>query len=205
MSSISEKENLIQRLQTGLEARSRFKENRIRELIASQIRMLREKNNLTQTELGERAGIKQSRISLLEDPDYSGIALRTLFKLSDAFDVGLVVQFAPFSDLVQYSTSLTPTDLAPPSFAEEQLSFAVMNPEEPTWFTVEMHEPNREILFAGGCADAYTTIITGAATNVPVCSGASYTVGLNAAIGIPVSETPEPDVIQREVYEYAVA
>jgi len=202
MSSIGEKKNLIQRLQANPEARSRFKENRIRELIASQIRMLREKNNLTQAELGERAGIKQSRISLLEDPDYSGIALRTLLKLSDAFDVGLVVQFAPFNDLLQFTTSLSPTDLVPPSFAEEQLSFAIISPEESTWFTTAMHGPNRAIL---GRAGGYATIMVEAATAEPMGLGASYIVVPNAAIGNPASETPEPDAISKGVYEHAIA
>ena len=188
MSSTNERAKLTQRLQAGPEARSRFKENHIRELIASQIRMLRERNDLTQTELGERAGIRQSRISLLEDPDYSGIALRTLMKLSDAFDVGLVVRFAPFSDLVQFTTNLAPTDLAPPSFAEEQLPLDVIRPVDTRWFSAETHEIP--------CVPA----VWGAASDYTVVVG-----GGNVTMGDPASETPEPDAIQKGVYAYADA
>ena len=124
MFSIEEAGNLQARLQEGPEARSRFKRNHIKELIAAQIRMLRDKRGWSQTELGDIAGIKQSRVSVLEDPEYSGVTVNTLLKLSDAFDVGLVVRFVPFNDLFQFTLDLGPGDLAPPSFSGEQLSFA---------------------------------------------------------------------------------
>ena len=124
MSSTNDMQRLNQRL-SDPDARSRFKTNQIRELIASQIRLLREQHSWTQTELGDRAGgVPQPRISRLEDPDNAGITLRTLVKLSDAFDVGLIVRFAPFSELVDWTIGLTPERLAPPSYDEErQMSF----------------------------------------------------------------------------------
>ena len=119
MSSTSELQRLTERL-TDPQSRSRMKLNQSRELIASQIRLLREKHHLTQAGLGSRVGIPQPRISLLEDPDYAGITLKTLAKLSDAFDVGLIVRFAPFSEIVQWMEGLTPERLTPPSYDEER-------------------------------------------------------------------------------------
>lgn len=88
--------------------------------IATQIRLLREKEHWTQTELGQRTGNKeQSTISQLENPNYGRYALATLKRLATAFDVALVVRFVPFSELVDWSTNLTPTKLAPPSYSEE--------------------------------------------------------------------------------------
>jgi len=119
MSSTSDAQRLNRRL-SDPQARSRFKTNQIKELIASQIRLLREQYNWTQAELGDQSGgVPQPRISLLEDPDNAGITLKTLLKLSDAFDVGLIVRFAPYSELVEWTTSLTPERLTPASHDEE--------------------------------------------------------------------------------------
>lgn len=130
MSSINDMQRLNQRL-SDPQARSRFKTNQIRELIASQIRLLREEHDWTQAELGERAGgVPQPRVSRLEDPDNAGLTLKTLVKLSDAFDVGLVVRFVPFSELIQWTVELSPEKLTPPSYNEEhQLMFAGLGPQ----------------------------------------------------------------------------
>ena len=66
------------------------------QMIAAQIRVIREQRGWSQEELGERAGMAQARISLLESGDYSAFTVATLRKLARAFDVGLNVCFAPF-------------------------------------------------------------------------------------------------------------
>ena len=87
--------------------------------LAFQIRSLREKNGWTQEQLAERTGKKQETISLWENPNYGSYTLNSLKGLAAAFDVSLLVKFAPFSDLVDWSVNLTPERLAPPSFIEE--------------------------------------------------------------------------------------
>lgn len=88
--------------------------------LAFQIKLLREKNGWTQEELAQRAGSKQETISQWENPNYGRYTLKTLKSLASAFDVGLMVRFVPFSELVLWNATLTPQRLAPPSFNEEQ-------------------------------------------------------------------------------------
>lgn len=91
--------------------------------LAFQIKLLRDKKGWTQAELGERAGGKrQETISQWENPNYGKYSLSTLKELATAFDVGMVVRFAPFSELVEWNANLTPERIAPPSFDEEQQS-----------------------------------------------------------------------------------
>lgn len=88
--------------------------------LAFQIKLLREKNGWTQEHLAQRVRSKQETISQWENPDYGSYTLNTLKGLASAFDVALVVRFAPFSEVVERSSSLTPEQLAPPSFTEEK-------------------------------------------------------------------------------------
>jgi transcriptional regulator with XRE-family HTH domain len=93
--------------------------------LAFQVKLMREKRGWTQEELGLRTGKKQGVISQLENPDYGHYSLATLKKLAAAFDVGLIVKFTPFSELVSWITDLSPSKLAPPSYEEErQMSLA---------------------------------------------------------------------------------
>ena len=111
--------------------------------LAFQIKMLRDKNGWTQAELGERAGGKrQETISQWENPNYGKYSLSTIKDLAVAFDVGLVVRFAPFSEVVEWTSNLTPESLAPPSFTEEQQSRRV-----PVVQSYEMHtgEPETNV------------------------------------------------------------
>lgn len=88
--------------------------------LAFQIRALRERNGWSQTKLGERAGGKRQKvISDWENPNYGRYSLQSLKSLATAFDVGLMVRFVPFSELVNWNANLTPERLAPPSFEEE--------------------------------------------------------------------------------------
>lgn len=69
-------------------------------LLAAQIRALREMRGLTQAELAELAGMKQERISALENVEYDAWTVKTLRKLAEAFDTGLQVSFVPFSQSI---------------------------------------------------------------------------------------------------------
>jgi len=89
--------------------------------IAFQIRSLRNRQKLTQTDLAELLGdkSKQPMISGWENPNYRRYTLATLKELAKAFDVGLLVRFVPFSQLVDWTVDLTSDVIAPPSFSEE--------------------------------------------------------------------------------------
>ena len=84
-----------------------------------QIRALRKRRGWTQPELAARTGMKQSRISNMEKPGVTHFSLETLRRLAAAFDVALVVRFAPFSELVNWSRSFSPDEFAVPNFEDE--------------------------------------------------------------------------------------
>ena len=87
--------------------------------IPFQIRALREREPWTQKEFAEKAGMKQSWISKIENPGYSGFSLKTLLKLASVFDVGLVVRFVPIGQLVEWELNLSNNSLEVPSFSED--------------------------------------------------------------------------------------
>jgi transcriptional regulator with XRE-family HTH domain len=99
--------------------RDHFTFDQVYELLAVQIRQLREKRQWTQAELGARAGMGQVQVSRVENPDYKGARLTTLGKLANAFDVALMVRFAPFSELANWLGDLSSVSFEPPSFDEE--------------------------------------------------------------------------------------
>jgi transcriptional regulator with XRE-family HTH domain len=110
---------------TGLladkELRGHFTSAQVYRLLASQIRHLREKRQWTQADLGARAAMQQVQISRAENPDYRGTRISTLGKLAEAFDVGLMVRFAPFSEMAAWLSDLSLHSLEPASFDEERL------------------------------------------------------------------------------------
>lgn len=84
--------------------------------VASQIAAMREARGWTQTQLADEAGMKQSRISSLEDPNYENFEAGTLRRIASAFDVGLTIKFVPFSEIVQWSTELNAEKITPVRF-----------------------------------------------------------------------------------------
>lgn len=105
----------------------------IPDTIAAQITKLRNARGWAQTELARRAGMKQSRISALEDPNWDNVETGTLERIASAFDVALVVRFAPFSELAQWSATLTDDKLVVRSYEEEveEAAFAARFVSEP--------------------------------------------------------------------------
>jgi transcriptional regulator with XRE-family HTH domain len=87
--------------------------------IASQITILRAANGWTQTELADRARMKQSRISALEDPNWENVEVGTLRRLASAFDVGLTIRFIPFGELAQWAATLSEDKLLVPTYEKE--------------------------------------------------------------------------------------
>ena len=136
------------------EIRPIFISEHIREQIALQIRTMRENRQWTQTELGERAGIPQPRISLLEDPDYSGLTLATLKRIAQAFDVGLIVRFASFGEVADWTVNLEPKHLTPPSYGEERQMALAEAPGGHAW------AGPRSLVIAGGASVSDLRVIS---------------------------------------------
>lgn len=114
----SQRRQIIQSL-ADKEYRELFVEEHIAQGVAFQIRSTRNDRGWTQAELARRLGTGQSRVSSLEDPDGGQPNLTTLINVAHAFDVALMVRFMPFSQLVEYSTSISAVDLAPPGFGDD--------------------------------------------------------------------------------------
>jgi transcriptional regulator with XRE-family HTH domain len=84
-----------------------------------QIRALRKQRNWTQPELASIAEMKQPRISKMEKVGETRFSLETLRRLAEAFDVALVVRFATFGELLDWSDRFSPDDFRVPSFEQE--------------------------------------------------------------------------------------
>ena len=93
-----------------------------------QIRALRKQRNWTQPELAALAEMKQPRISAIEKPGGANFTLETLRRLAKAFDVALIVRFAPFGELSDWSKQFNPDNFHIPSFKDDP---AFKEPQQP--------------------------------------------------------------------------
>lgn len=101
------------------EYREAFVESQIRITIPFQIRALRRQRGWSQEELAEKAGMRQPRISAMERAGGGHLNIETLIRLATAFDVALVVRFASFSELVNWSEAFDPEGFWLPSFNQD--------------------------------------------------------------------------------------
>jgi transcriptional regulator with XRE-family HTH domain len=107
----------------------------IADTITAQMIALRKKHGWSQKELAERANMKQSRISAIEDPEYENISIATLKRLASVFDVALTVRFIPFSELAHWVHHLSPVKLALKCFHVDSLTAAPALATETTQVT----------------------------------------------------------------------
>lgn len=87
--------------------------------IAAQIRAMRDQRGWTQAQLAERAMMKQSRISAMEDVNYSSWSIRTLARLAEAFDVALAVCFKSFGQRIVDIEHFSPSAVLVPSYTDD--------------------------------------------------------------------------------------
>jgi transcriptional regulator with XRE-family HTH domain len=89
--------------------------------IADQIKALRIKHGLSQTDLAEALGTKQSVVSLWESGTYTGYTSGTLIRLAKFFDCALIIRFVGWDKFMAF----TPDGLmAPDGFDLAELSAA---------------------------------------------------------------------------------
>lgn len=115
----SKKEQMLENLSDS-DFRKQFINEHVDVGIAFQIRSLRNRQELFQSDLAKLLDVKQPLVSSWENPDYGRYTLKTLKDLAKAFDVGLLVRFVPFSTLVDWTVDLTSDVIAPPNFDEER-------------------------------------------------------------------------------------
>lgn len=102
------------------EYRHEFVKERVRSSVALQIRALRkQRNDMTQKDLGDAIDMKQTWISKLENPEYGKMTVATLLRLAEAFDTDLEIKFRPFSRTLDELPSQRSNYFEVPSFEEE--------------------------------------------------------------------------------------
>jgi transcriptional regulator with XRE-family HTH domain len=74
--------------------------------------------NWTQEKLAKQAGMKQARISVLEQADYENFSFNTLKRIAAAFDVAVVVDFVSLPEFLKWSENLSPETVTPQSLAK---------------------------------------------------------------------------------------
>lgn len=99
--------------------RSSFAIAQFKRLVPFQIRALRKSRNWSQAELAEHSGLTQGVISRAEDSDNGNLAVNTILKIADGFDVAFVGRFVPYSELDEWFTEISEEKLRIPSFEEE--------------------------------------------------------------------------------------
>lgn len=122
MNTNNEQEAAIKKRLLNKKHREAFVSASVDQTIPFQIRAMRlaKDRNWTQQELASRSGMKQERISTCENPNYGRFSLQTLKQLASAFDVALIVRFAPFSELVEWESNLSPGSLEIKNFDKEE-------------------------------------------------------------------------------------
>jgi len=90
--------------------------------IAFQLKGMRLERDMEQRDVAALLGNPklQPMISRYENPDYGKYSVKTLLELADAFDVALIVHFAPFSELVDWDVTPSSERLNPSSFDQDE-------------------------------------------------------------------------------------
>lgn len=101
------------------EYREAYMEACVEQNIAWQIKFNRERRGITQQQLSEMIGTRQSAISRVEDPSYGKTNLGTLLKIANAFKCALSIKLIPYSALAEESKKFSKENCIVKSFTEE--------------------------------------------------------------------------------------
>ena len=113
------KSKLITRLLNDKKYRKAYVASQIKVGIPFQIKAMREKREWSQGQLADMANMLQPRISAMEKAGHGSPNIETLLRLAAAFDIGLVVKFAPFSELVSWGDKFSPDTFNVPSIEND--------------------------------------------------------------------------------------
>jgi transcriptional regulator with XRE-family HTH domain len=123
---MSERSKLINKLKTSRDSRESYVRAKLRVLLPSQLRALRLRNCMSQPALAAASGMKQSRISAMEQPGKTNFNLETVVRMAATFKVGLVVKFVPFSEMLKWENEFSQDEFNPVTI-EEDIEFQVPN------------------------------------------------------------------------------
>ena len=89
------------------EFRRAFLSSRIAQTTAMQLRVMRQRMELSQKDLARELGTSQNAIYRLENPKATKPNISTLEKIAAFFRVGLIVRFAPLSEIVDWTLGMS--------------------------------------------------------------------------------------------------
>jgi transcriptional regulator with XRE-family HTH domain len=98
--------------------RNAFVSSTVAARLAVRIFNLRKRADWSQSQLAENTGMKQARISVLEQGDYENFTFSTLKKIAAAFNVGVIVDFVSFPDFVKWNDNFSSGSVVPDSFED---------------------------------------------------------------------------------------
>jgi transcriptional regulator with XRE-family HTH domain len=131
--------------------RTAFVASQINVGIPFQIKALMKGRGWTQEQLAERTGMLQPRISAMLRPGKVRPNIETLRRYAEAFDCGLLVRFATYSELARWSEEFDPDTFQVPSFAEE----------------TQTEERKQELEKSAAAMTAHSTSLKGLAHGLP--------------------------------------
>jgi Predicted transcriptional regulators len=146
--------------------------------IAFQIRSLRRGRKWTQEQLATAAGTKPTQIGRVENPDYGSHTITVLRRIASAFDVALVVRFAPYSELLRWDAG--PRNLAPKPFWQElrdaRVESASSSQINGQWASCAVGGLTSNVLSIEmpGQAAMFAVVPTGASQEIEQLSGGRY-------------------------------
>jgi hypothetical protein len=88
-----------------------------RQFLARQMRALR--GERSQTEFGDEIGRAQTMISRLEDPNYHGWTLQTMFDIAAKQDVAVLVRFVDFPTFLKFTEAQSDSMVRPEPYHQE--------------------------------------------------------------------------------------
>lgn len=101
------------------ETRHIYAENFLNTYIATQLKVLREDREWTQQQLAQETGMKQERISVLEDVNYESWTIKTLKRFAWAYDLVLSIKFENFGTFFNDYNSFSRDNLKRLSFDKD--------------------------------------------------------------------------------------
>src|SRR5258706_13075529 len=90
----------------------------VRRGVPVQIREMREARGWSQGQLGELIGKPQNNISRMENTRDTYLSIKTLVEIAAAFDVGLLVKFVPYSEVLRWTDNHSLDTVVPKSYSE---------------------------------------------------------------------------------------
>lgn len=135
------------------EYREAFADDFLDAYIAAQIRTIREQRDMTQQELADLIGTKQTGISRIENVNYSSWNIRTLKKIAYALGTRLHVSIETFGSLIEEGASFSRKALQRASVQDDPVlnQLAKLPKSEPPQSNSSLHLPRPKLeLLQGG-------------------------------------------------------